>query len=86
MPSEAPSCLARSSFSSLLEVMSTRAPASRANCSANSDTPPVPSVSTVSPAFNPASMRAFQAVTAAQGSVAASSKERWSGTATRPSS
>ena len=45
----APSALARASFSSLDEVTITAAPAAWASCSAKIETPPVPSVSTVSP-------------------------------------
>ena len=45
------------------------APSMRANCSANSDTPPVPCVTTTSPGLNPAPTIALHAVTAAQGSV-----------------
>src|SRR5439155_23850810 len=71
---------------SLLDVAMTRAPSSFANCTANTDTPPVPCVSTTSPALTPPSLTsACQAVTAAQGSVAASSSLRWSGTCTTPS-
>ena len=51
----------------------TRAPAAFANCSANSDTPPVPWTSTVSPGFTcPYVTRPRHAVTPAQVSVAAS--------------
>jgi hypothetical protein len=50
---------------------------SLANCKANNDTPPLPSVTTVSPGFRrPSVISACQAVTAAQGNVAASSDER----------
>ena len=70
----APSALARSSFSSLLDVTMLRAPAATANCRAKIDTPPVPRISTVSPAFMlPRLTMLCHAVTAAQGSVAASS-------------
>ena len=87
MPSVAPSCLARSSLALLLEVAMTRAPAKRENCKPNSETPPVPRISTVSPGFIPPSViSACQAVTPAQGSVAASSSVRCSGTWTTPSS
>ena len=49
------------------------------------ETPPVPSVNTVSPALSlPSKTKACQAVTAAQGRVAASSNERCSGTETSP--
>src|SRR4051812_12554590 len=58
----------------------TRAPRSLANCAANSDTPPVPKVTTVSPARTPDS--AFHAVTPAQGSVAASANDRCRGIGT----
>ena len=55
----------------------TRAPRSRAICNPKMATPPVPCTSTVSPAFTrPSVTSARQAVTAAQGSVAASSNER----------
>src|SRR5438093_1440350 len=48
-------------------------PAAFANCSANSDTPPVPRISTVSPGFTwPHTTKPLQAVTPAQVSVAAS--------------
>src|ERR1700687_1672434 len=70
----APSGFSRSPFCALDVVAITRAPRSLASCSANNDTPPEPCVSTVSPARTPAS--ADQAVTAAHGSVAASSKVR----------
>ena len=64
----------RSSFSSDEEVEMTRAPAALANCSAKTETPPVPCVSTQSPGLIFAStISARQAVSAAQGSVAASS-------------
>jgi hypothetical protein len=87
IPLAAPSASARSSFASLLEVMITRAPISFANWSAKSDTPPVPCVSTTSPGLTaPLTARAFQAVTAAQGKVAACSSVRCSGTRTSPSS
>jgi hypothetical protein len=62
---------------SLPVVAITRAPNAFANCSANSDTPPEPSVSTVSPERRPRPpVSAFQAVTAAHGKHAASSNER----------
>ena len=45
----------------------TRAPAAFANCSANSDTLPVPRISTVSPGFTwPHTTKPLQAVTPAQ--------------------
>jgi hypothetical protein len=52
------------------------------------ETPPVPRQSTVSPGFTglPDTIRAFQAVTPAQGSVAASSNDNVGGMATTPSS
>src|SRR5690606_12602815 len=58
--------------------------AARANCSANMDTPPEPSTSTVAPGLSGGgvSIRPCHAVTAAQGSVAASSKDRCAGTCT----
>ena len=60
--------------SALEEVAMTRAPAASANCMANIETPPVPSVSTVCPAISErAPNSAFHAVTPAQGSVAACS-------------
>jgi hypothetical protein len=86
---QAPRARARSSFSSLDEVRITRAPAARANSRANVATPPVPRASTVSPGRTPqVSTSACQVVTAAQGSVAASSNERLGGigTASRSSS
>ena len=74
MVSSAPSWRARASFSSLLEVAMTRAPCSLAIWMAKTDTPPVPSVRMVSPALiRPTCTSAFHAVTAAHGSVAASS-------------
>ena len=75
MPSDAPSDLPRAIFSSLDEVTMTRAAAAAANCSANVETPPVPSASTVSPAASgrPACINACHAVTPAQGRHAASS-------------
>ena len=64
-----------------------RAPASLANWMAKMETPPVPWVSTVSPGLiPPPTTSACQAVSAAQGKVAASSKLRCSGMRTRPSS
>src|SRR6185295_8416252 len=74
MPSEAPSWCTRASFPSLLDVAMTRAPNALANWSAKSETPPVPWMSTVSPALMlPAKTSACAAVTAAHGSVAPSS-------------
>ena len=65
----------------------TRAPKAFANCTANNETPPDPNARTVSPAWRlRAPVRAFQAVTAAQGNVAASSNERWSRIRTSASS
>jgi hypothetical protein len=85
MPSEAPSDRALASFSLLLEVTMTRAPIILANWSAKIDTPPVPWTSTVSPAFTPPRVtRAFHAVSAAQGNVAASSSVRWEGVRITP--
>ncbi len=78
--------LARSSFSSDDEVTMTRAPASLANCSAKIETPPVPCTSTVSPAVSlPSTISPRQAVTAAQGSVAASSALQPAGALVTPS-
>src|SRR6266567_3143872 len=51
MQCAAPSARARSSFSSDEDVTITLAPIMRQICSAASDTPPVPRVNTVSPAF-----------------------------------
>src|SRR5204863_68969 len=51
MPSAAPRSRARFSLASLLEVMMTRAPLRRADCRADSGTPPVPWGSTTSPAL-----------------------------------
>jgi hypothetical protein len=62
------------------------APINMANCSAKTETPPEPRVKNVSPAVArwwPVS--APQAVTAAHGNIAASSKDRWLGTYTRAS-
>src|ERR1700730_10620364 len=87
MASEAPSALSRSAFSAVEVVAITRAPKTRANCSAKTETPPEPWIRTVSPAVTrrwPVS--ATQAVTAAQGGVAASSKDRWLGRSTTASS
>ncbi len=71
MPASAPRRAARASFSSLEESTITRAPLALAICRANSDTPPVPSTSTVCPAVMRACSRVCQAVSAAIGSVAA---------------
>ncbi len=61
----------------------TRAPHILANCSANSETPPVPWVSTVCPGLmSPSLTTALQAVRPAQGSAAASMSLRWSGVRT----
>ena len=79
MPTSAPSALARSSLASLEESTIALAPRNLANCSANSDTPPVPSNSTVWPAVMWASSSACQAVSAAIGSVAACTAERCAG-------
>ena len=67
--------------------MITRAPAIFASWSAKIDTPPVPSVSTVSPARRilPC-ISAFHAVTPAHGSVAASSNDMCAGILSSPSS
>src|SRR5262245_4100247 len=83
----APSARARSSFASLDEVMIARAPAIFAICSAKIETPPVPSESTVSPAFNTRGpcISAFQTVTPAHGSVAACSYDKCGGNFSRPS-
>ena len=70
MPTSAPSALARSSLASLEDSTIALAPRSLANCSANSDTPPVPSNNTVCPVVMRASSSACQAVSAAIGSVA----------------
>ena len=56
-----------------------------ANWSANSATPPVPCTSTASPGFTPPSASVVHAVTAAMGSVAASTSLRCSGAATASS-
>lgn len=77
MTSSAPSVRRRAAFASLLVVAITRPPNALANCSANSETPPDPSVRTLSPDRSPRPpVRAFHAVTAAHGSAAASSNER----------
>src|SRR5256885_9886181 len=52
MTVSAPRRLSFSSFSSEEDVAITRAPAAFANCSANSDTLPVPRISTVSPVLH----------------------------------
>src|SRR5690554_7857939 len=76
----APSATAFASLSSELEVMITSAPRALANCSPKIETPPVPWHTTTSPArTEPDSASAFQAVSAAHGRVAASSKLRYSG-------
>ena len=63
----------RSSFSSEDEVAITTAPMARAICRAKIETPPVPSTSTMSPAFSwPSTTKARQAVSPAVVSVAAS--------------
>src|SRR5258705_5303119 len=72
-----PTSFSRWPFRALDVVAITRAPRSLASCSAKSETPPEPCVRTVSPARTPRS--ADQAVTAAHGSEAASSKLRFSG-------
>ena len=78
--SEAPNALSRSAFSAVEFVAITRAPSTLANCSARTETPPEPSVKTVSPAvIRRWPVNATQAFTAARGNVAASSKERWLG-------
>ncbi len=63
----------------------TWAPASLANCSPNSDTPPVPCTTTTSPGFTSPSSNADQAVRAAIGRAAASTSLRWGGVATASS-
>src|ERR1700694_24193 len=75
--SSAPTSFKRAPSAALRTVVITRAPRSLASWSANTATPPGPCVSTVSPARTPAS--ADHAVTATQGSVAASSKVRCRG-------
>ncbi|KYF80838.1 hypothetical protein BE11_18035 [Sorangium cellulosum] len=70
----------------MLDVTITRAPSACASCSAKMDTPPVPCTSTDCPACSfPCGTSAFQAVTAAHGSVAPSSKLMCSGSGTSPS-
>ena len=65
--------------------MITSAPAATANCKAKIDTPPVPNKSTLSPAFMPpTSTRARQAVSAAQGRVAAAATSYPTGTGITP--
>ncbi len=78
MAASAPIAFSRSILASEDEVAITLAPTERANCRAKIETPPVPSTSTLWPAFSgrPATKRAFQAVRAAQGRQAASSKLR----------
>jgi hypothetical protein len=86
--SSAPSPRTRSSFAGVEEVAITRAPAALAICSASSETPPVPSTSTLAPARTATCpiISAFHAVTPAQGSVAASSKLRLAASGTTPRS
>src|SRR3954447_15241320 len=86
MVASAPSARTRASFSSDEEVAMTRAPAALAMASASSDTPPVPNMSTVRPGPTGLGPRisAFQAVTPAQGNVAASSNDRLSASGTTP--
>src|SRR5258708_36263041 len=70
--------LSRSAFSAVEVVAIIRAPKTWANCGAKTETPPEPWVRTVSPAvIRRWPVRATQAVTAAHGKVAASSKETW---------
>jgi hypothetical protein len=64
----------------------TRAPISFASCSAKIETPPVPSKSTFCPAVVGAFTSAAHAVTPAHGKVAACSKDKLGGAATRPCS
>ena len=65
----------------------TRAPWALAIWRAKRETPPVPRMRTVSPARRrPFSTRAFQAVRAAQGRVAAWARLRWAGARMRPDS
>ena len=69
----APIASSRSRFSSEEEVAITMAPIALASCRAAIDTPPVPSTSTVSPAFKgPLTISARQAVRPAVVMVAAS--------------
>ena len=81
MSTSAPSCRARSSFSSLLEVTKTCAPASLAICSAAIATPPpMPRISTLSPGRTRALViTILQAVRKTSGKAAASSKLSRSG-------
>ena len=70
----APSLRIRPSFASLDDVTIVLAPIALQNCCAKTETPPVPSKTTVSPAITGlGSVKACQAVSAAQGRVAASS-------------
>ena len=63
-------------MASLDVVATTRAPSLLANCSANSETPPVPCVTTTEPGLTaPCSTTADHAVSAAQGKAAAVSVE-----------
>src|SRR5260370_40959621 len=77
MTASAPSALKVAALASLEVVAMTRAPSILANCNANSDTPPVPCVSTVEPGLTALySTTAAQAVSAAQGKVAAASADK----------
>src|ERR1700724_1535271 len=87
MPLLAPRFLARASFSSLDDVMTTCRPIAWGSCSPKIETPPVPCIRTVWPAMTlPCSTKACHAVTAPQGNVAPSSTDRGAGIFTTPSS
>ena len=82
MVSSAPSARARPSFSSEDDVTITRAPWAFANCSAKSETPPVPSTRAVLCGPKAALRTARQAVVAAIGRVAASASDKCAGVRT----
>ena len=63
-------------------VTTTVAPRAFASCTAKSETPPVPSVTTTSPAATQPTSSELHAVVAAQGNVAACASESLTGDAT----
>src|SRR5271170_3899590 len=76
MIASAPSSASLAALASLEVVATTRAPSILANCSANSETPPVPCVTTTDPGPTPPwTTTADQAVRAAQGKVEPNSVE-----------
>src|ERR1700733_13624967 len=76
MIASAPSSASLAALAALDVVATTRAPSILANCSANSETPPVPCVTTTDPGPTPrCATTADQAVRAAQGKVEPTSVE-----------